>query len=705
MRIVLADLGHNRVTLSSDVYPLGVANLAAYARANVATSVPFTIAIVREPQDLKSILDEGGVDILGLSSYAWNHELSYHFAEYAKAREPGILTLMGGPNFPLTIAEQETYVRSLPAIDVSVRGPTYEGERAFTNLVQRYLDAGRTLEGLQESPVPGNIWIDRRTSAFVHGGEIPRMADLDEIPSPYLAGLMDPFFSTGYFPMLQIARGCPFSCEFCNSSVASNNRVYAHSLDNIKADLLYIAERVRPEIPLCFADDNFGMYPLDEQVADFIAHLQSRYRFPQYIRTTTGKNKHERIIRVMRKTNGVLPMTSAVQSLNPEVLKNIKRSNIKLETYREIQKELDAQGMQSYGELILCMPGETKASFMKSVEQLLESGVRRISAHQLMLLHGAPLNNPETRQRWEFTTRFRVVARNIGNYTGQPVVEVEEIVVETPTFSFAEYLDARVFHLLLTIFYYEGNYEEVFQFAAQQGVKPYQVLAAMADLVDAAPPAFRKVLDDFVQESHDELFLTKDECLAWARQEYDNLVDGSLGGNLLSKYSMIGRFYVLSEGLDFLEMAVCRALGDSLTSERYEMLSTVIEYLKAILLHVPFRETLSQMPEWDTIYDVEAWRSEHYRLPLERYRASERLRFATRVPPETHAKIMTRIETFGEHPSGLGKFTRTMFARDLRRSLDAASRATFPGAGAAPILSSFVTGSDLLMSSLSSWGL
>ena len=152
------------------------------------------------------------------------------------------------------------------------------------------------------------------------------------------------------------------------------------------------------------------MYGLDEEVADYIAYLQQEFRWPQYIRTTTGKNKHERIIRVMRKTGGILPMTSAVESTNPEVLKNIKRSNIRLEAYAEIQKELMSQGMQSYGELILCMPGETKASFMRSVEGLLDSGVKRISAHQLMLLHGAPLNDPESRAKWQFDTKFRVVA-------------------------------------------------------------------------------------------------------------------------------------------------------------------------------------------------------------------------------------------------------------------------------------------------------
>ena len=669
MRIVLADLGHNQVTVSSDVFPLGVANLAAYAREYVDAREPLEFTILREPQELKGILDSSPPDILGLSSYAWNHELAYQFAEYAKARSPRTLTLMGGPNFPLTVAEQESYLRTLPAIDIAVRGPTYEGERAFANILQRYVDAGKNLEGLQESAVPGNVWIDRQTGEFVHGSEIERIHDLDDIPSPYLGGLLDAFFDTGYFPMMQIARGCPFSCQFCNSSVLSNSKIHSHSLENVKADLLYIAERVKPEICLCFADDNFGMYGLDEEVADYIAYLQDRFHWPQYIRTTTGKNKHERIIRVMRKTGGILPMTSAVQSTNPEVLQNIKRSNIKLETYAEIQKELVAQGMQSYGELILSMPGETKTSFMRSVEGLLDSGVKRISAHQLMLLHGAPLNNPESREKWQFNTKFRVVARNIGNYTGEPVVEVEEIVVETPTFSFEEYLEARIFHLLLTIFYYEGNYEEFFEFAAEQGIKPFDLISTLSKMMDLAPAAFREVIDNFVQESRDELFDTKEECIEWSRQNFDALIDGAVGGNLLSKYSMIGRFYVFDEGLDFLEAAFKSTVWSERSADRDEMLASVVGYLRTVLLHVPFGESLEKMPAWSTSFDVNQWRDEGYSRPLASYRLPTATLYMTAVEPDTREKIISRISTFGEHPAGLGKFTRTMFARDLRRSV------------------------------------
>ncbi len=670
MRIYLADLGHNQLTLSSDVYPLGVANLAAYAQKYFPTSNSLDIHLFREPEDLKSALDSTAPDILGLSSYAWNHELSLHFAHYAKIKTPNVLTLLGGPNFPLTTDEQESFLRSLSYIDAAVRGPTYESERAFLNIIQRFHEVQRSIEGLQEESVPGNMWINRKTGAFIKGNEVDRILDLDEIPSPYLGGWMDPFFRTGYFPMMQISRGCPFQCTFCNSAVVSNNKVNRHSVENIKADLYYIAKRIRPEIALCFADDNFGMYSWDEEVADYIAYLQDEFHWPQYIRTTTGKNKQERILRVMKKTRASLPMTAAVQSMDPDVLKNIERSNIKLETYTEIQKEVQKQGMQSYGELILCLPGETKKSFMKGIKDLLDAGVSRVSAHQLMLLHGAPLSNPESRTKWGLKTQFRVVARNIGNYTGTPIIEVEEIVVETPTFSFQEYLETRVFHLLLTIFYYENNFEEPFRFAQHYGIKPFEIIVCLESLLAQAPQAFKSLIDDFIRESKEQLFPSKEECLAWALENFDALVSGTVGGNELSKYSMLGRFYLTTPALEFLEMGLRKSLGVQLLNcEDTDPLGTIMSYLKCILLHVPFNSVLSEHPQWTSWYDIEAWQAEGFNKPLKSYQFPQMKCYSTVVDPDRAALIKSRISAFGEHPSGLGKFTRTMFAKELRRSL------------------------------------
>jgi hypothetical protein len=144
-----------------------------------------------------------------------------------------------------------------------------------------------------------------------------------------------------------------------------------------------------------------------------------------------------------------------------------------------------------------------------------------------MLLHGAPLANPDSREKFGLKTRFRVVARDVGDYTGEPVVELEEMVVETPIFSWEDYLKTRVFHLLLTIFYYEGNVEEAFEFAREHGIKPYNLVVRMQQLLDQAPAGFRKVIDDFLQESRQELFSTREECTAWAVENMEGLIDGS----------------------------------------------------------------------------------------------------------------------------------------------------------------------------------
>ena len=305
---------------------------------------------------------------------------------------------------------------------------------------------------------------------------------------------------------------------------------------------------------------------------------------------------------------------------------------------------------------------------MKGIENLLDAGVQRVSAHQLMLLHGAPLSDPESRRRFEFKTRFRVVARNIGDYTGEPVVETEEMVVETPSFPFEHYLQARVFHLLLTIFYHEGNFEEVFALARQCGVKPYNVVVQLQHELDQAPDDFRRVIDDFVAESKKELFETEQECAAWARNHFDGLLNGSLGGNLLSKYAMLGRFYVTRGALGFLEHAMITSLPYRGAALALDQLRAVIDYLRGILLHVPFSRTLNAAPSGKLAYDVQAWSADGYRKPLESYRFSEPRRFTTNVEDTIKATLMSRISTFGEHPAGLGKFTRTMFARDLRRT-------------------------------------
>ena len=94
-----------------------------------------------------------------------------------------------------------------------------------------------------------------------------------------------------------------------------------------------------------------------------------------------------------------------------------------------------------------------------------------------------------------------------------------------------------------------------------------------------------------------------------------------------------------------------------------------MSYLRAVALHVPFAPAVSREVQWRTKYDVEAWTRDRFARPLTAYAFPTEQTLHAVTTPETRALIETKVATFGEHPSGLGKFTRTMFSRDFRRTL------------------------------------
>ena len=88
------------------------------------------------------------------------------------------------------------------------------------------------------------------------------------------------------------------------------------------------------------------------------------------------------------------------------------------------------------------------------------------------------------------------------------------------------------------------------------------------------------------------------------------------------------------------------------------------------MLQVPFADNLEHNPVWTSSFNVEAWRASGYQGSLNDYRFDTARNFKTRVDPRIKATLLSRIDTFGEHASGLGRFTRTMFATDFRRDFE-----------------------------------
>src|SRR6266852_4910584 len=322
--IYLADLRYNYSgVLANDCMPLGV----AYMKAVMDRDLPEVQSrLFVYPERLWETMKNEPPDVLLLSNYMWCEALSFHFAKLAKRLHPGTLVVMGGPNIPVEEERQIHYVETHPEIDLYVLG---EGDFLAAEVVRHFLDAGKSLEQFRGRTIPSSVY--RRPDGQVALQKMwGRQKEVDEIPSPWLTGIQDEFFDGKLAPLLETNRGCPFTCTFCVQGTGWYTKVHNFSKERIREEIEYVARRIHDVSPtvgtLRIADSNYGMFERDIEISGYLGEMQKKYGWPKYIDATTGKNRPERIIQSVEKASGALVVYQAVQSLDDNVLRNVKRS-------------------------------------------------------------------------------------------------------------------------------------------------------------------------------------------------------------------------------------------------------------------------------------------------------------------------------------------------------------------------------------------
>ena len=110
--------------------------------------------------------------------------------------------------------------------------------------------------------------------------------------------------------------------------------------------------------------------------------------YPKYINVATGKNKKERVLEAAKLVGGAMKLAGSVQSLDPQVLKNMKRSNISTAQIVELAMNSAEIGANTFSEVILGLPGDSLISHFETLKTVIDSGFNTIFMYQLMLLPG-----------------------------------------------------------------------------------------------------------------------------------------------------------------------------------------------------------------------------------------------------------------------------------------------------------------------------
>lgn len=673
LRIYLADLTYTQQTIASDVMPAAIGGIAAFAEKVLALSEP--IRLFKFPEKLISALEADGCpNVVGFSCYIWNTYLSYAFARAIKKTSPNTVIVFGGPNFPLETDEQERFLRSHPEVDFFV---SKEGERAFAGLLAALAKANNDIESVKRLKLPSVHALGKDGLAYF-GETIEKIRDLSEIPSPYTSGRMDEFFDGKLLPILQTNRGCPFSCTFCAEGVRFFSKVSRYPRQKVHDEIVYIGRKMA-EIranggrnDLFIADSNFGMYKEDIDTCHGLAKTRALYQWPEYINVATGKNSKERVLEAAQIVEGAMRLSGSVQSLDPGVLDNVKRKNISAESLMELGLSAAETGANSYSEIILALPGDSKAAHYDTIRIVMDAGFTNIYLFQLMMLQGTELSTKESKTKYDMDCRYRILPRCFCCYElfGEKIVaaEVDEICVANNSLSFEDYLECRRFHLIVTIFYNDGVFGIVLKFLRMLGVSIFRWM----QLLDAAPLAgpLDKLFTDFVAETRSELWLDRDALVKFVSDpgHIEQYISGDLGKNLIFFYKTLAITQHIPELVEFAKGAAIQLLQecDQDTPENIAFLADAFAYHKLRADNIFVSHDLVNVGTLS--YDISAFEMDAEPSDIKDYKLPENREFSFVMDNEQKALVRRYLDIYGSDPIGIGRIISKVYVKKLFRN-------------------------------------
>lgn len=670
LKIYLGDLTYTTVTLATEAFPLNVGYVASYCKKLFGDDVEITL--FKYIDEIDKAVNENPPDILGLSNYCWSHNVSYEIFKMCKKTNPNVVTIWGGPNFPIDFPSQKKFMERCKEVDIYV--PT-EGEIGFSNVVKKVLESNSIDEVKQkitQNPIDGCV--SRNEQGQIQC-TIPtlRISSLDEIPSPYLNGMMTKFFDGKLTPMLQTNRGCPFHCTFCTDGRDEVNKVNSFDIKRVQSEIQYIAEHIPKNThSLHISDLNFGMYPRDIEICESLAKIQEKFGYPKYIKCTTGKNQKDKIIKAIKKLNKSLRVTMSVQSLDPDVLNNIRRDNISVDHMLALYPAIKEADLQTTSEVILGLPGETYSNHIQTLRDLIRAKMDEIVVHTCMLLDGSEMNLPEERKKWGMKTKFRALQRDFAELSsGKKVIEYEEVVVGSNTMTFEEYIKLRILAFIIFVTNQGIVFDAIQKLLREQDIDVFELYYGMLTNKKNSSGKTQKVIEQFKQATIDELWDSPQELLENFQKdsEYKKLLDGEAGTNVIYHYKAV----VISEYMDDWTEHVIEAAriliknSNNYNDEFENQFESVANYCKGLSHNVLGQDRLDTNPQYEFEYDIPSWLSPKTNLKLNNFKLDAKLKISFQLDDEQFKMVQDNIDVYGHSSIGIGKTLKMLPNQKLWR--------------------------------------
>jgi tRNA A37 methylthiotransferase MiaB len=439
------------VLMDNAVYlPIVSGQLQAFAHTKPIiqenyTFMPF-IFYRDTPDRIVSQYQNPGVAAFSISM--WNANLSLRVAQKVKEKFPECLIVFGGHDVP---NRAENYLRMHGFVDLVVRG---EGEKTFAQILENGLER-RSFEDIQ------GITYRNKSGKILRNNEDQVLEkNLDVFPSPYLEGVFDEIIAShdiNFQAIVETNRGCPFKCSYCSWGQGGLSKKYRFfSLERARQLSEWIG---KCQIGYVFcADSNYGMFQWDFEIAQFFVDAKQKYGFPEKFRTCYSKNAEETVYKIgklLHENAMEKSITLSLQTTNLDAAKYVRRKNIKLSVFNDLQERYNKAGVPTYTELILGLPGETYKSFLDGLEKCLQSGIEnQLFTYHCQVYPNAEMGNKEYQKKYKIKT-IRCPLKEVHavpRADGVPE-EYEEVVVSTYSMPEQDWKKATVVSWIMQLFH------------------------------------------------------------------------------------------------------------------------------------------------------------------------------------------------------------------------------------------------------------
>lgn len=321
--------------------PLNLAMLAAYSGDNEIKVIDECVSDVNFNEY---------ADLVGITTLTINAPRAYEIAE--KFKEKGIKVVMGGIHPSMLPNEAIKYSDSV------VIG---EAENVWKNILE---DAEKN-----------------RLKKFYYGERLP----LTNLPLPRWDLLKKRYLSKS----VQTSRGCPFQCEFCSVTIFNGREYRLRPVDEVINEINSISSK-----KIVFIDDNIiGVGKEREERAIELFKKLKALNIKWLGESSINIGKGDKILKAAADSGciGLLIGLESIEEMNLRQMNKGLNLAVGIKNYKKVIKKFHDHNIAIYGSMIFGNDYDTKETFKKTVDFILDTDIDFVSKSMLCPFPGTRL--------------------------------------------------------------------------------------------------------------------------------------------------------------------------------------------------------------------------------------------------------------------------------------------------------------------------